>query len=133
MHYRCIFSHCKLPLPLSHSFSSFEIESLFFQSDANHNISTSANYFLIGLNVVCSMFITSYMGAEITHQSAKIPISIYNSKWYKLQRNLQYQMLMILMQAQRPHILTGLKIFPCNYVTFKDVISTSGAYSLRRN
>lgn len=100
---------------------NFNEKILHFQPEIDHNLWTSANYFVIALNVVFSMLITSYMGSEIEHESAKIPNSIYNAKWYRLQTNLQYQIFILLLQAQRPHILTGLKILPCNYMTFKDV------------
>lgn len=81
--------------------------------------------------LICSgnLFVYCYTADRTTTALAAVDNMAYETQWFNYPVHLRSYLVLIIRRAQKPVIFHGLKLYPCNLVTFATV-STNQLYAM---
>ncbi|XP_076676192.1 odorant receptor 43a isoform X2 [Andrena cerasifolii] len=93
----------------------------------NRPLST-ITYFVLMTSIFINVFIISFIGDRLKHESEKVGETSYFVPWYDLPEDMARNIRMIMLRTRRPTCLTAGKLFGLSLQGFCDFCKTSAAY-----
>nr|QNL14955.1 olfactory receptor 11 [Aulacocentrum confusum] len=85
----------------------------------------AVSYFFYALFLI---FLYSAAGEFLIENSQAVYSAAYNSQWFNLEARDMSQMIMVIIRAQKPLVVTAGKFAPISLRTFSSLIKTSAGY-----
>ncbi|XP_041980999.1 putative odorant receptor 85d [Aricia agestis] len=79
-------------------------------------------------SVLVQILMISVFGEKLMQESMKIGDAAFLSQWYKMDRRSRRTILLLIVRAQRPCVLTAYNYCVISYQSFTKIISTSWSY-----
>lgn len=103
--------------------------TLAFQIQVGENISVDRHIanVVTGIVALTELLIYCYYGNEVTYQGVQVAQAAYATPWYRLPPRLRRYVYVMMMRAQRPNVLMGLKMVNCSLASYTSVLNMVGS------
>lgn len=71
--------------------------------------------------VILMMFVFCYFGNIVTVEATEVAFYAYQSYWYEYPLRMQWYVIMIMQQSQKPFYLKGFGLITCSLESFRRV------------
>ncbi|XP_017759746.1 PREDICTED: uncharacterized protein LOC108550519 [Eufriesea mexicana] len=93
-----------------------------------HKPFSTLTYFLLMISIFVNVFIISYIGDRLKHESGKVGETTYFLPWYDFPGDIVQDIRTIIIRTSQPSGLSGAKLLDVSLLAFCDVCKTSATY-----